>query len=109
MKTRQGFVSNSSSSSFTIKRSDLTQDQVEAISDHVKSESFKKYIGDLAKWAKENKQPGGYYFGGDEWEIKVTDDAVSGRTIMDNFDMQEFLEEELKIDPSKIETWHSNG
>ena len=109
MKIRQGFVSNSSSSSFVINRSDLTQEQVDQIVDHTESETYEKHVGDLRKWAKKNKNcvsdDSGTY---DEWEIAVTEDTVKGKTPMDNFDMHAFLEDELKIGPSKIEWAHSN-
>jgi hypothetical protein len=36
MKTRQAFVSNSSSSSFYIPRSKLTEEQIEQIENHIK-------------------------------------------------------------------------
>lgn len=36
MKLRIGFVTNSSSSSFTIAKSDLTDDQIEKIKNHIK-------------------------------------------------------------------------
>jgi hypothetical protein len=86
MKRRHGFVSNSSSSSFVIQRDDVTSNQVILIRDH------------SAHGAKL-----GLDYPEDAWDIEVTDSEVRGSTIMDNFDMGEFLR---KIDvPDKVVTW----
>ena len=77
MKIRMGFVSNSSSSSFLIQRKYISESQLEQIVNH----------DDEA--------------GDDEWEITVTDTIVRGFTIMDNFDMAEFLEK-IGVDSDHI-------
>jgi hypothetical protein len=66
VKIRNGFVSNSSSSSFAILRSNLTDLQVQQIQNHDDE------AGDNA------------------WTIEVGR-CVIGNTSMDNFDMAEFL------------------
>lgn len=102
MKTRTGFVSNSSSSSFMIPRSALTDEQVEMIVDHI----------DRAK----EIDPKGYGFEGqyyctaahDAWDIKVTEHFVGGFTTMDNFDMITFLERDVKVDKENIHPEHGH-
>jgi hypothetical protein len=74
MKLRIGFVTNSSSSSFTIAKSDLTDDQIEKIKNHIKV-------------AKELEMETFY----DEWDIRETKYEIYGYTLMDNFDMEKFL------------------
>ncbi len=79
MKIRQGFVSNSSSSSFIIGKSNLTVAQLDAIKNH-HMHVEKSY---------------------DTWSITEEDDLVKGSTDMDNFDMNIFLEK-IGIDEEKI-------
>lgn len=74
MKLRIGFVTNSSSSSFTIAKSDLTDDQIEKIKNHIKV-------------AKELEMETFY----DEWDIRETKYEIHDYTLMDNFDMEKFL------------------
>jgi hypothetical protein len=92
MKIRTGFVSNSSSSSFVISRKDLTEKQIDKIKNHLAIAR--------AKWPKE-------FFTSDydQWDIVVNPDTdtVSGTTIQDNFDMENFMRR-IKVDP-KLATW----
>lgn len=69
MKSRQGFVSNSSSSSFVIRKRYFSEYQIHLIKNNPE-DSFKE-------------DP--WYITEDEWEI-------SGYTSMDNYDMAEYLE-----------------
>jgi len=87
MKTREGFVSNSSSSSFVLKKTDVTEEQLEAIRNHAQSQQFKDC---------------GYASAGDEWTILEDDEGMMGYTWMDNFDMAEYMKE-LGIDSSVVE------
>jgi len=76
MKTRNGFVSNSSSSSFVIPLSGLTAEHLYKIQNH-------REIG---------KKLGISYAESGPWSIEVDENAVKGSTWMDNFDMHEFME-----------------
>lgn len=97
MKTRQGFVSNSSTSSFVIPKNELNPLQLALIINHAKiCGMLGDSIGDL-----------GYCFHEyDGWNIEVTDDEVIGNTMMDNFDMYNFMESiGVKTDRSKWDRW----
>ena len=80
MKTRYGFVSNSSSSSFMIDKLCLTDLQLYAIRNHVKV--AKEMLDDFFIGSRE-----------DEWNITETDEKIKGYTSMDNFDMEYFLKQ----------------
>lgn len=81
MKIKQDFVTNSSSSSFIVKLSDITELQKYQILNHIKV-------------AKENGWSNEEYGDScmDEWSIKEEDGNLVGSTYMDNFDMQDFME-----------------
>lgn len=76
MKIRSEFVTNSSSSSFTIAKSNLTVEQIEKIKSHIKvaSELNMRYVDPF-----------------ESWDISETDDKITGFTLMDNFNMYLFL------------------
>ena len=77
MKNRTGFVSNSSSSSFIIRKEHLTEDQISKISNHI--DASKGMVGI------------DYRDSGDAWMVEEDEYIIQGRTGMDNFDMSAFL------------------
>lgn len=83
MKTRQGFVSNSSSSSFVIPKDELSYTQMQRIISHI-NESKMIEPSDEFGWCNNE---------GDAWDITITDDEIRGWTCMDNFDMHYFLQQ----------------
>lgn len=79
MKIREGFVSNSSSSSFIINLNNISKNQLQQIENHSKSKSYKTMYG------KDKFQC---------WDILINkkQNTVRGSTSMDNFDMGEYLD-----------------
>ena len=100
MKIRQGFVSNSSSSSFVISRDKLTDEQIELIQDHIEHAQELRgkddRLAELFRWARDE----------DRWSIDVTETTVEGSTWMDNFDMYEYLEQ-IGVKREDVEWEHS--
>lgn len=85
MKIRQGFVSNSSSSSFVIPMSALTPEQLDKIHNHI--EEGKKMGMECCRE-------------GDAWDIQES--TISLSTYMDNFDMYHFLQA-IGVDMDKVD------
>jgi hypothetical protein len=75
MKFRNGFVSNSSSSSFAISLRDITGEQLDQILNH----------------ATVGVEMNLDYADTDYWNVSVDNGVVHGDTSMDNFSMDEFL------------------
>lgn len=75
MKTRTGFVSNSSSSSFVLDKDFLSSVQIDQIKRHT----------ELAK-------DFGIDYWDDGWTVEEREHVILLDTWMDNFDMSEFLE-----------------
>jgi len=91
MKIRNGYVSNSSSSSFVLRKENLTELQINMIKNHI----------DEAK-----KHDEFYNFGSvdydDSWDITDNEFYIRGYCIMDNFDMYKFIHDYLKIPKSEV-------
>lgn len=91
VKKRSGFVSNSSSSSFVIKKDDLTSLQIEKIKNHI--EEGKNLELDTMYFVDDD----------DKWNITETSHEIKGSCFMDNFDMSEFFDKIGVV--SKIVEW----
>jgi len=89
MKRRKGFVSNSSSSSFVIKKDDLTALQVELIKRH----------GIVGEWL-------GIEYPDCAWQITESATQIEGYTSMTNFRMSEFFDA-IGVNAEDAEWWHS--
>ena len=91
MKTRNGFVSNSSSSSFVVSKANLTELQEIMIRKHMEVCEFlgvfmgKTKIHSIGKWLPGSEN--------DAWDITETEDKLHGITIMDNFDTMSFMQQ----------------
>ena len=90
MKIRSGYVSNSSSSSFIILKSNLNDRQKEIMFDHIE---ISKEIDEKLK-GKGKETIYEYY---EQWSIEDDDLCYWLHTSMDNFDMQTFLSKEANI------------
>jgi hypothetical protein len=82
MKIRNGFVSNSSSSSFVILKDAINEEQQSAILNYV------DYISGIISNLPENSFE---YYDSPPWYIKEYDTFIFGETSMDNFDMGELF------------------
>ena len=99
MKTRYGFVSNSSSASFTIKLADITGEQLDQILNY---QDVAREIGDYQDPTGDVcKDEGCFGWIDGFWNVQKEGDFVVANTIMDNFDFWSFLQE-IGVDMAKV-------
>lgn len=95
-KIRNGFVSNSSSSSFIIRKNDLTQEQIDII------KNYANFVMGLP-----NNEIDKEYFDSTAWEIRESEDTISGYTYMNNWSIGELFGY-IGIEPTAVE-WDDDG
>ena len=110
MKVRNGFVSNSSSSSFVIDKKYLTDEQIGKILNYHEEATRMVNEGkareDL-RWDDPRCQDDSYVelpdFGylDNDWWINETETTIEGSCIIDNFSMMTFLRA-IGVDTSKV-------
>lgn len=91
MKTRYGYVGNSSSCSFIIDKTLLTRKQIESVIDHT---NVGKSLG--------------MEYTDESWQIWNLEELIVGDTGMDNFDMETFLQV-IEVPKDAIEWDTYNG
>ena len=79
MKIRTGFVSNSSSASFVLKKRGLSALQLRAVL------NYAECTHELLRNEEEGQYAGG-------WTLTQDDRTIKGDTMMDNFDFEWFLD-----------------
>ena len=94
MKIRQGFVSNSSSSSFVIHKGFLSKAQVSKMFNY--QEIVKEYlkdhpIPDKGYYDGEESPEFDFSYYEDSWRLTELDTSIFGDTSMDNFQFGDFL------------------
>lgn len=97
MKTRTGFVSNSSSSNFILLKKYLTEDQINAILEYDRMEL--KAVGGSGEHTYEY---------GEFWTITEDEDVIRGYTSMDNDILYEKIKE-MNPPMKAILEWTRNG
>ena len=92
MKIRMGFVSNSSSCSFSIMRDHMSLKQYDHLRNHIAFANMIQWDNDGFSGFDEN----------DTWDVYLEDDKVKCSTGMDNFNLVKFIKEVLVIPEEAI-------
>ena len=95
MKIRNGFVSNSSASSFIIPLDKITDEQKQMIYNHI---TIGQEIDKKLK--SEGKEPFYEYY--EDWNIKEDDFSIWCSTSMNNFDLETFVRKVVKVKKKDI-------
>jgi len=100
MKYRNGFVSNSSSSSFVILKDSISNKQKDMIF------NVEQWVDFFIKLDEENDNRDNLkekfsYYDEDPWRIVEYEDFIFGETSMDNFNIGDFLDY-IKVDRNYI-------
>jgi len=101
MKIRNGFISNSSSSSFILKKKNLTKEQIHKIHNHI------EIAEQIAIEKGIEKGHYGYEFYGlfdtyDKWEIKELESIICCYVSMNNLELDSFIVNELGVNIDDI-------
>ena len=78
MKVKVDFITNSSSASFVIPKTCITEKQISLIYSHI----------EMGHLIAKNEELHLYF---DKWKITETEDQIEGYTSMDNFDIEWYL------------------
>lgn len=86
-KVRTGFVSNSSSSSFIVLKSNMTDEQIHQMRNIAETAKEMMKRNDAIRYSYNSIDPS--YF---DWMIVESEEDFRGSTLMDNFSMDTFLD-----------------
>jgi len=108
MKIRNGYVSNSSSSSFVVLKDALTKEQQDMILYYQKWIDLFIEIENQDKERLLKRTENEYslkdrfeYYNSDPWTIQEYDDFIFGETSMDNFNMNDYFDH-IKINDEYV-------
>ena len=95
MKIRNGFVSNSSSSSFILSKICLSEQQIQAVLNpqkYINEHFIKHQSSDDTFISKDTGRMYNFGYPEQRWVITEDENVIQGHTYIDNFDMMQFFE-----------------